>query len=72
MLISFLSVVRTALMELEDMDSVAEKSVAAEGGELSMSYQMLGRMYELHQDQDGIHLKAKVLENCHENGTNEK
>ena len=45
MLISFLSVVRTALMELEDM-----ASVAAEVGELSMSYQMLGRMYELHQD----------------------
>ena len=59
-------------MELEDMDSVAEESMAAEGGKLSMSYQMLGRMYELHQDQDSIRPKAKMLENCGENGTNEQ
>ena len=50
-------------MELEDMASVAEESLAAEGGELSMSYQMLGRMYELHQDQDSIRREAEMLEN---------
>ena len=57
-------------MELEDMASVAEESLAAEGGELSMSYQMLGRMYE--HDQDSIRPKAEMLENCHENGTNQQ
>ena len=50
-------------MELEDMDSVAEES---------MSYQILGRMYELHRDRDSIRPKAKMLENCHENLTNEQ
>jgi len=50
---------RTALTELEDMASVAEESQ----GELSMSYQMLGRMYELHQDQDSIRREAEMLEN---------
>ena len=46
--------------------------MAAEGGELFMSFQMLGRMYELHQDLDSIHPKSKMLENCHENRTNEQ
>ena len=47
-------------MELEHMDSVAEESRATEGRELSMSYQMLGRMYELHQDQGSIHHSPQV------------
>ena len=42
---------RTALMELE------------ESGAGDMSYQVLGRMYELHQDQDNIRRQAEMLEN---------
>jgi len=49
---------RTALMDLEDLASLAEESNVENG----VSYQMLGKMYELHQDQENIRREADMLE----------
>ena len=46
----------TALLELEDM---AEESGADDNGDLSC----IGRMYELHQEQESIRREAEMLEN---------
>jgi len=51
---------RTALMELEDIASLAEESHV--DNEVEVSYQMLGKMYELHQDQENIRREADMLE----------
>ena len=50
---------RTELLELEDLVNTGEESV--EGGEVS--YQVLGKMYKLHQEQESIRREAEMLEN---------
>ena len=45
-------------MDLEDLASLAEESNVENG----VSYQMLGKMYELHQDQENIRREADMLE----------